>query len=51
MNSLIITVKLWVAEYKRDRSNIFDNERSGRPKAVTTEEVLSLVHTTAMENP
>lgn len=45
-----ITVKHWVAEYKRSRTSILDEERSGRPKTATTDEMVDLMHQTVMED-
>lgn len=43
-------MKHWVADYKRDRTSILDEERSGRLKTATTDEMVDLVHQTVMEN-
>ncbi|EFN64175.1 Putative uncharacterized protein FLJ37770, partial [Camponotus floridanus] len=37
------TVKKWAAEFKRGRSSIFDDERSGRPKTATNEEIIQKI--------
>ena len=44
------TVKNWVAEYKRGRTSVFNEERSGRPKTATTDERVDLAHQTVMED-
>jgi transposase len=39
-----ITIKYWVAEFKRGRSSCQDEHRSGRPKDVTTPEMVKKIH-------
>jgi len=38
------TVKKWATEFKRGRSSINDDERSGRLKTATTEEIIEKIH-------
>jgi histone-lysine N-methyltransferase SETMAR len=38
------TIFNWLAEFKRGRSTIHDEPRSGRPKTATTEEIIEYVH-------
>jgi len=38
------TIKKWAAEFKRGRTSIQDDERSGRPKTATTEENVAKIH-------
>lgn len=38
------TIKYWTAEFKRGRTSIFDDERPGRPKEVTTPEMVNKIH-------
>ena len=42
--------KYWVAEYKRVRSSFINDERYGRPKTVTNDEMICVRHQTLMEN-
>ena len=42
------TMKKWAAEFRRGRESVEDNERSGRPKEVTTDENVELVHSLIM---
>ena len=43
-------VRKWVAEFKRGRESIVDDPRSGRPKDVTTDEKVEIVHILFMCN-
>lgn len=38
------TVKIWTADFKRGRTSVFDEERSGRPKTATNEEMIKKVY-------
>lgn len=44
------TIKNWVAEYKRGRSDVKDEHRPGRPISVTTPENIDSVHDMILEN-
>lgn len=44
------TIKTWAAEFKRGRTSIFDEDRSGRPKTATTDEIVEKVHQIVMED-
>lgn len=44
------TVKNWVAEFKRGRTSIFDEEHTGRPKSATSEENVDKVLDMVMED-
>lgn len=44
------TVKKWAAEFKRGRSSIFDDKRSGRPKTATTEEIIKKIHNVVLND-
>jgi len=43
-------VKTWVAEFKYGRTSIFNEERSGRPKIATTDEMIDYVHQIVMDD-
>lgn len=38
------TIKYWTAEFRRGRTSLTDEERSGRPKEVTTPEMVDEIH-------
>lgn len=44
------TVKYWFAEFKRGRTEVDDEARSGRPKEVVTPENIEKVHQIVMGN-
>jgi len=44
------TVKSWAAEFKRSRKSLGDDERSQRPKTVTTDENIAKVHEMVLDD-
>ena len=44
------TVKFWAAEFKRGRTNLGDDERSGRPKTATTDDNIAQVHQMVLDD-
>src|SRR5436190_23298789 len=44
------TVKRWVAEFKRGRTSLADDERSGRPTTATTIDNIEEIHQMVMDN-
>ena len=44
------TVKFWAAEFKRGCTSLGDNERSGRPKTVTTDDNIAQIHQMVLDN-
>lgn len=44
------TVKFWAAEFKRGRTSLGDDERSGRPKTATTDDNIAQVHQMVLDN-
>ena len=45
------TVEFWASEFKRDRVRLEDDPREGRPKTVTTPEMIEQVHNIVSEDP
>ena len=43
-------MKKWAAEFKRGRSSTFDDERSGRPKIATNEEIIQKIHDSVLND-
>ena len=43
-------VKYWFAEFKRGRTDTNDEHRSGRPKEVTTQEMINKIHDIVLNN-
>ena len=44
------TVKKWIVELRRGKGGVDDYKRSGRPKEVTTDENIELVHNLIMSD-
>ncbi|XP_020296620.1 putative uncharacterized protein FLJ37770 [Pseudomyrmex gracilis] len=44
------TVKFWAAEFKRGRTSLVDDERSGRPKTAITDDNIAQVHQMVLDN-
>lgn len=44
------TVKFWAAEFKRGRTSLGDEERSGRPRTATTDENIAQVHQMVLDD-
>lgn len=40
----ILTIKYWTAKFKHGRKSMFDDERPGRPKDMTTPEMVNKIH-------
>lgn len=47
---LFSIVKKWTAKFKRGRSSIFDDERSGRPKTATIEEIIEKIYDSVLND-
>ncbi|EFN83711.1 Histone-lysine N-methyltransferase SETMAR, partial [Harpegnathos saltator] len=45
-----ITVKYWMAEFKRGRTSCQDEHRSGRPNEVTTPEMVKKIHKMVLDD-
>ena len=44
----LTAIRYWFHEFKRGRTSISDEERSGRPIEVTTEEMIEKIHGTVL---
>ena len=44
------TVKKWATEFKRGRTSLEDDPRTGRPKSATTPEIINKVHDIVLED-
>lgn len=44
------TIKFWVAELKRGRTSLYDDERSGRPKTATSNDIVQKVHQLVLDD-
>jgi len=44
------TVKFWAAEFKRGRTSLIDDERSGRPKTATSDDNIAQVYQMVLDN-
>ena len=49
-SSLFSTIKKWAAEFKRGRTGLEDDPREGRPKSVTTPEIIEQVHDMVLDD-
>jgi transposase len=45
-----LTIKKWVAEFKRGRTNLEDDPHEGRPKSATTSEIIAQVHNMVLDD-
>ena len=45
-----VTVKNWVARFKRGDFSTYDAPRPGRPKTVTTPEIIDQIHELILED-
>ena len=43
-------VENWISKFKRDRTSTNDAERSGRPKDVTTPEIIAKIHDIVLDD-
>jgi transposase len=44
------TIKKWAAEFKRGRTSLEDDPREGRPKSLTTPEIIEQVHDMVLDD-
>ena len=42
--------KYWRYKFKRGRTSVFDKDRPGRPKDVTTDEMVEKIHDIVLDN-